>query len=189
MMIPASRSVQEEDDGQISARAASSRRRYMPGEYYPSAYDVMCGRGKTAANHIGNQRFKVTISIYLRRYSESTSRAQKTAVISDVVELVRQNSPGGGFVKYDQNKSKWYEVGDHLAREKVSQAFRDMLHDRYESSNFTKQRKRRAARSDSHKQNDEAFVEGLPVKRAHVQLTPSGSVVTEEMAHEDHELT
>lgn len=36
----------------------------------------------------------------------------------------------------------WHEVGDFLAREKTSQAFRDALHDRYKSSNISKKKRR-----------------------------------------------
>ena len=134
---------------------------FLPDEYIPSKFDVLCGKGNKAANHIGNLRFKVTISIHLSRYSESTSRAQKTAIVSEVVELVRQKSPGGGFVKYERKSNKWYEVGDHVAREKVSQAFRDMLHDRYESSKITKKKKRQAAKAMLQYPNDLRLVGGL----------------------------
>jgi hypothetical protein len=48
----------------------------------------------------------------------------------------------GGFVKQDSS-GRWYEVGDFLAREKTSQAFRDALHDRYKSSNVSKKKRRK----------------------------------------------
>lgn len=48
-------------------------------------------------------------------YSISTSKVEKGAIVSTIVSTVRQNSPNGGFVKEIQGK--WYEVGDHNARE------------------------------------------------------------------------
>ena len=131
----------------VAQRNSYRNPRCLGEDYLPSNYDVLCGKGKAAANHIGNQRFKVTISIYVRRYRESASRSEKTAIVAEVMDLVRQNSPGGGFVKYDQHKGTWYEVGDNFAREKVSQAFRDSLHDRYESSKASKRLKRQAAKT------------------------------------------
>lgn len=65
----------------------------------------------------------------------------KSAVLTKVVEEVRLRSPYGGFVKQDAN-GIWHEVGDFLAREKTSQAFRDALHDRYKSSNVSKKKRR-----------------------------------------------
>jgi hypothetical protein len=59
------------------------------------------------------------------------------------VDQVRHQSPSGGFVKQDENTGRWYEVGDFLAREKTSQAFRDALHERYKSSNVSKKNRRR----------------------------------------------
>ena len=41
----------------------------------------------------------------------------------------------------------WFDVGDLMAREKVSQAFRDALHGNYRSSNEFKKKKRRLEKS------------------------------------------
>jgi hypothetical protein len=65
----------------------------------------------------------------------------KSAVLNKVVDEVRLRSPHGGFVKQD-TEGVWHEVGDFLAREKTSQAFRDALHDRYKSSNVSKKKRR-----------------------------------------------
>lgn len=62
-------------------------------------------------------------------------------MLTKVVEEVRLRSPHGGFVKQDAD-GVWHEVGDFLAREKTSQAFRDALHDRYKSSNVAKKKRR-----------------------------------------------
>lgn len=59
---------------------------------------------------------------------------------------IREASPEGGFVKFDSDKGQWFEVGDRIAREKVSQTFRDALNDRYKSSTTSKTLKRRQER-------------------------------------------
>ena len=86
-----------------------------------------------------------------------SSRAQKTAIVTDVVRLVRSQSPGGGFVKFDKDRQQWFEVGDHAARERVGQAFRDLLHDRYESSSASKRLKRQVAKEVLNSDDDSVF--------------------------------
>jgi hypothetical protein len=77
----------------------------------------------------------------LDEYSRAKSKLDKSGVLSTVVAQIRALSPNGGFVKQDEN-DRWFEVGDFLAKEKTSQAFRDALHERYKSSNVSKKKKR-----------------------------------------------
>lgn len=91
--------------------------------------------------HIGNSRFRHRVIGMLDAYRQAKSKLDKSKVLSDVVEQVRMNSPLGGFVKQDV-KGRWHEVGDFLAREKTSQAFRDALHENYKSSNVAKKKRR-----------------------------------------------
>ena len=79
----------------------------------------------------------------LEKYSAASSRPEKSEILSSIVAEVRLNSPQGGFVKQDTASGKWFEVGDFLAREKTSQAFRDALHENYRSSKKSKHEKRR----------------------------------------------
>ncbi|KAL7572013.1 hypothetical protein ACA910_001668 [Epithemia clementina (nom. ined.)] len=48
----------------------------------------------------------------------------------------------GMFVRRDMNSGQWYEIHDIVAREKISSAFRDVLHDKYSSSALSKKRRR-----------------------------------------------
>jgi hypothetical protein len=82
-----------------------------------------------------------TTQTFLDEYSGARTKVDKSAVLNKVVEEVRLRSPNGGFVKQDAD-GVWHEVGDFLAREKTSQAFRDALHDRYKSSNVSKKKRR-----------------------------------------------
>lgn len=115
-------------------------------DFVPTADDVICGRGKKCYNHIGNELFRRRVVSMLGEYRKTRSKLEKSKVLSDVVEQVRQNSPLGGFVKQDET-GRWYEVGDFLAREKTSQAFRDALHDNYKSSNVAKKKRRQEEQS------------------------------------------
>lgn len=83
--------------------------------YQPTSFDVICARGRIAVGHTGNKRFKLIVESSLQNYSSATSKLAKSAIVSQIVETIRQSSPGGGFVK--KEGTMWYEAGDHLARE------------------------------------------------------------------------
>ena len=100
----------------------------LPPDFTPSNYDVIClGRGKSAASHPGNRRFQITIQLYNDRYASCKSKFEKSVIVSEIVDSVRENSPMGGFVKRDAKTGAWFEVGDSVAREKVGQALRESL--------------------------------------------------------------
>lgn len=113
--------------------------------YEPTNFDVVCARGRIAVNHTGNKRFKLIVESSLQRYSKAPSKLAKSAIVSDIVDTIRKSSPDGGFVK--KEGTMWYEAGDHLAREKVGQALRDMLHSKYRSSTKAKKLSRKVKQS------------------------------------------
>lgn len=127
----------------------------LPESFVPGPLDVICARGKLAKSHPGNQRYQKIIEGYMERYVAATSKLQKMSIISEIVTKVRIASPDGGFVKLKE--SGWYEVGDHFAREKVSQSLRDNLHVLYRSSCKSKTIRRAVRRreeEDKQKQVD-----------------------------------
>lgn len=85
-------------------------------------YDIICGRHREAFNNVGNRRFRVTVALYLDRYNEAPTRADKSRVIVDVIEFVRDN--GGRFLK--SRGGQWYDLDEKHTREKVGHALRDM---------------------------------------------------------------
>lgn len=109
--------------------------------FCPGSFDVICARGKDAKNHIGNKHFRQKVIEATRAYEQAESRLYKSLVVSSIVESIRQASPHGGFVK--EIDGVWYEVGDHLAREKTGQALREQLHSHYKSSAKSKRRRRK----------------------------------------------
>jgi hypothetical protein len=132
----------DETDTSASRRKASgSSMTLLADDFVPSDYDVICGRGKKCYNHEGNERFRKRVIGMLDEYSRAKSKLDKSGVLASVVDQVRAASPNGGFVKQNET-GQWYEVGDFLAREKTSQAFRDALHESYKSSNVAKKKRR-----------------------------------------------
>jgi hypothetical protein len=85
----------------------------------PGPLDVICGRGKHILRHPGNHRMRSIIQSKLEEYANASTKLKKSAIVSSIVDGVRTASPGGGFVKCEAGQ--WYEVGDHLAREKIGQ--------------------------------------------------------------------
>jgi len=108
--------------------------------FVPGQYDVVCCRGNKARVHRGNVIFRNIIKDRLYDYSRAISKLGKSSIVKSIVDEIRKSSPKGGFVK--EKNGRWYEVGDHLAREKVGQSLRDSLHFKYRSSSESKKRRR-----------------------------------------------
>jgi hypothetical protein len=130
-----------------TARDAPHSMNKLPEDFAPTIDTVICGRGRRCFNHCGNDRFRATVAGYLAQYSKADSKLEKSYILSDIVAKVRASRPNGGFVKKCPETKRWYEVGDFLAREKTSQAFRDALSDQYKSSNSAKKKRRQVAQA------------------------------------------
>jgi hypothetical protein len=107
--------------------------------FQPSHSSVICGRGKENYNHAGNYRFRMVASMFVKRYSQASTKTEKSAIVSDIVTMIHQ--AGGMFCKHE--KGSWLKVGDHTAREKTSALLRDLLHSQYRSSAKAKIDRRR----------------------------------------------
>jgi hypothetical protein len=86
----------------------------------PHHSDVLYGRDKSVQEHSGNIRYLNLIAEYWDRY-DGASKIEKKSITEEIVELVKTS--GGRFLKMDD--SGWVEVSDVVARDKVSNAFRD----------------------------------------------------------------
>jgi hypothetical protein len=89
----------------------------------------------------------------------------QSAVLAKVVDQIRAKTPNGGFIKQNDN-GRWYEVGDFLAREKTSQAFRDALHERYKSSNVAKKKRRQEEQTKATDRFRRGMAQSLSGERA-----------------------
>ena len=113
----------------------------LASDFVPGPYDVICGRGKQARNHPGNKRYQSILAKFVGKYSQATTKLEKSIVVSEIVEFVRCGSPDGGFVRQKSAGGVYCEVGDEAAREKVGSGLRDLLHHQYKSSSKAKWRK------------------------------------------------
>jgi hypothetical protein len=121
-------------------------------DFQPSDFSVVCGRGRDSFNHVGNRRFRILASMFIERYSRADSKAAKSAIVSEIIEVIRQAD--GNFCQL--KKGKWFEVADHHAREKVSALLRDLLHTQYRSSAKAKIARRKTVRSEIRKQKKQS---------------------------------
>lgn len=85
--------------------------------------DVLCGRGKTSFNHVGNRRFRDIIANSVDKYNSAKSRLEKSMVVHSIVEQVKKVK--GRFLKQDRFSGRWYELDERQAKEKVGHAIRD----------------------------------------------------------------
>jgi hypothetical protein len=98
-------------------------KRFLHDGYKLSDYDVYCGRGYLCFNHIGNHHFRTLISNNIHRYTNAVTKFQKSLIIQEIVDHVRNTSKEGGFVKKDTITGRYYEVGDYHAVSFVSFRF------------------------------------------------------------------
>jgi len=128
-----------------SEQQFGGQKRKLPHTFCPGPMDVICARGSAVYNHPGNKRFRDIIQMNLKRYSEARNKMEKSQIVSVIVASIRTASPEGGFIKLESGW--WYEVGDHIAREKVGQSFRDSLHTMYRSSSKAKNHRSKAKKT------------------------------------------
>jgi hypothetical protein len=119
----------------------------LPPDFSPSPYSVLIGRGKSCTEATGNKRLKVIVSTFLNEYSNAGSRIEKSIIVGKIVDIVREACPLGAFIK--QENGNWWEVSDHMARERVGSMLRDSLHEQYRSSSKSKLTRRRSSKSSS----------------------------------------
>lgn len=87
----------------------------------PSANDVLLGRGKPYQEYLGNSRMNEMIDERREAY-QAASKIQKTAFRDAVLKLI-QDSNGRFLKKSDEDENLWVEVGENVARDKISHSF------------------------------------------------------------------
>lgn len=91
------------------------------GIQFYSVNDVLCGRGGGTNVHPGNRRFRDLVNANRRAYLKA-KKNDKPTISRSIVQAIRQMN--GRFLKKDDAKDLWFEIGDDSAREKTSQALR-----------------------------------------------------------------
>ena len=155
-----SSSRQEEVQGP-SSHPHNKHRDHSFSEYLPTSYDVICGAGREAKDHPGNKRFRQILTGNVKRYSETKSKLDKSLLISEIVMSIQKR---GNFIRRDEGDELGYTIcSDHIAREKVGQGLRDLLHKSYRSSCTKKNRHRTRICSEI-----DNFIIGKVLRSSHI---------------------
>jgi hypothetical protein len=93
----------------------------LPDDFIPGDFDVICCRRFGAREHLGNLWFTQLIESKSARYVTSKGKMAKGVIVTEVLDTVRNRAGIGGFVKKNVNDENWLEIGDLMAREKISQ--------------------------------------------------------------------
>lgn len=123
----------------------------LPEDFEPSAYSVICGRGRKTTDAVGNRRLAVIASLFAQRYSEATKKEDKSVIVSEILEIMRSASPDPHHAFVRHSNGSWFRVENLHAREKIGTVLRDTLHSQYSSSTKSKLAKRKQ-RKDRKKQ-------------------------------------
>jgi hypothetical protein len=143
----------------------------MPEDFCPTPNHVCCGRGKIWYEH--NQAFRTLVDSHLEEYSAAPSKLEKSRIVTSVFDEVNMR---GGFVRQDSKSKLWHSVPEVMAREKISQAFRDCLTMQYKSSKDFRQLQRKQARNELQKM--ESGSEEAPTSKKMRPSLPSTTLST-----------
>lgn len=99
-----------------SNRAKTKRPQQQQADIRVGPYDIICGRTSNAYNNIGNRRFRVTIRMFLQRYQDLATRADRKGFIHYLTGLFR-NEIGFRFLK--KVGDDFQDIGEIEARKKI----------------------------------------------------------------------
>jgi hypothetical protein len=87
--------------------------------------DVLCGRGNTISQHVGNINFRDLVAANKELYGSLTKK-DKMMLARQIVDFVlHRTDPPGRFVARDAASGVWNDIGISRSLEKTSQALRD----------------------------------------------------------------
>ena len=118
-------------DPRIISHTPTERVALLPENYVVGPWDVVCSGGRESFDHVGNRRFRYCIENNLPTYVRAKSKHERSLIVTIIVDAIRDSNAGGigtGFVRKDLANGRWYEVGDKIAREKVSEVFQLGMH-------------------------------------------------------------
>jgi len=104
--------------------AARDENELLPDSFEPGNKDVICGRARENFHHEGNKYFRELIQKNIGPYIGSRTKLEKGDAIARIAQVVRENSPSGGFVRKDERTGKWFRIKESEARDKVGHAIR-----------------------------------------------------------------
>ena len=92
--------------------------------------DIICGRQKLSADHLGNRRFHAMITLSFNRFYHTRWHNKKKPVKTLLVTNIMNNllSEGARFVKRDPSTNKWLEIKNkRVIGDKICHSLRDLF--------------------------------------------------------------
>lgn len=102
---------------------------YLPQNYKPLLFDIMCGRGAQFFKHPANIFFREVVARYLLRYATASSRLQKSNIVKEIICELRPRFAADAptqFIRMDTLVDRWYVLNSVEVRQKVGQTLREM---------------------------------------------------------------
>ncbi|KAG7342372.1 hypothetical protein IV203_007465 [Nitzschia inconspicua] len=149
--LPTSRNNKSESVHSLERKRQGSKckqARLLPESFQPSPHSVIIGKGRISKGAEGNIRLKALAATFLDKYDAASTKAEKSEIVSTIVNEVRSRCPTAAFIKQDEQDGRWYECPNGVAREKIGYCFRDLLHDKYKSSSASKAAMRRRVKQN-----------------------------------------
>ena len=135
------------DSATVAAKPSAGK--FLPPDFQPSNYDVICGRGKGCSSWIGNRRFRVTIAMNKERYIQAPTKVDKSLVVDQIVKTIKAASPDGGFIRKDAETGRWCKISTQQARDKVGHAMRDAVQADGGGKKTRRAKRRRSSRAST----------------------------------------
>jgi hypothetical protein len=147
----------------------------LPVDFVPSAYSVICGRGKVCTDSVGNRRLKVIAGMFLERYSNASTKELKSMIVTQIMDILEEACPNqqAQFVRFSEGR--WWSIDHMAAREKVGALLRDCLHTKYRSSNKAKLARRRCTVTMTTSHGSAAT---LPIKPSYVKAMVEPTIIS-----------
>lgn len=101
---------------------------YLPRDYKPSSFDIMCASGAQFFQHPANVTFREIITRYLPSYEAASSKLQKSTLVKNIIREVNSRSPPGTttqFIRLDKHVGLWFMLNPAAVRQKVGQTLRE----------------------------------------------------------------
>jgi hypothetical protein len=106
----------------------SKKNAYLPKDYQPSTFDVICGRGIKCFHHSGNIVYRNIIQTFEDCYEVAQTKLVKSKIVLDVIHEVRSSTKYRcKFIRWCSQHKLWYEISERILRQKVGQTLRDTL--------------------------------------------------------------
>jgi len=109
------------------------------------AKDVLLGRGGQTNKHSGNKNYRAIVASHQQEYLNARKK-DKVVIARRIVKIVQDQ--GGRFLKQDA-AGQWVAVTDKRAQEKTSQALREGLDVRNQTSRVSPPRRSNTSAADS----------------------------------------